>query len=417
MNKCAFPYQPNDESVSKRHKEQQRIDAEIKTALNEYEDRPERRAALESLLACVRLRTQLLRPAPGQGRVGWAGPVFLLNRLKNLAARQGLWLRPPDTWQPVTTNLRPAFRSLAQHLLARYPVPGFMDSVWDLPAGPEAFRQQAWYIRLGRGASVRELNLPLLLTRNMAHWVRLAPDHYTVFQALRYGEIRGLGGSEELGREIVLGRLGRSIEHPEFWRTVLLFFVRHPEMPIEHANPMVDFGQENKYGGEDVLTEHGAERRVPPWPGFSMEGRTLKSMMRLVSAWHLELAGKKKGCKLTWRKSPIQEYRYLEKRPEEETDRLWSIQQLLDSEALYAEGRAMRHCVCTYANLCWRGETTIWSLRLRVNDTEKRMATIEVDPRQRAIIQVRAKCNQRPGGRSLEIMRQWAAWAGIQLKA
>jgi len=121
--------------------------------------------------------------------------------------------------------------------------------------------------------------------------------------------------------------------------------------------------------------------------------------------------------KLSWRKSPIQEYRYLEKRPEEETDRLWSIQQLLDSDALYAEGRAMRHCVFTYANLCWRGETTIWSLRLRVNDTEKRMATIEVDPRQRAIIQVRAKCNQRPGGRSLEIMRQWAAWAGIQLKA
>lgn len=179
---------------------------------------------------------------------------------------------------------------------------------------------------------------------------------------------------------------------------------------------MVDFVQENKFGGETVLTEHGEERRVAPWLGFSMEGRTLKSVLRLVNAWHLELAGKKKGRRLAWHKSPIKAYRYLEKRPEEETDRVWSIQELLDSDALYAEGRAMRHCVYTYANLCWRGETTIWSLRLRVDSGEKRMATIEVNPRKRSIVQARGKCNQRPGTRSLEIMHQWAAWAGIQLK-
>ena len=57
MNPCAFPYQPNDESFSKRQQEQQRIDAEIKAALNEFEDRPERRVAIERLLACVRSRT------------------------------------------------------------------------------------------------------------------------------------------------------------------------------------------------------------------------------------------------------------------------------------------------------------------------------------------------------------------------
>ena len=187
-------------------------------------------------------------------------------------------------------------------------------------------------------------------------------------------------------------------------------------MPLEQANPTIDYVQENKFGGEAVLTAHGEERRVAPRPGFSMEGRTLKSMLRLVSAWHLELAGTRKGRRLAWRKSPIQEYRYQEKRPEEETDRVWSIQELLDSDALYAEGRAMRHCVYTYANQCWRGETTIWSLRLRVNEVEKRMATIEVDPRKRAIIQARGKCNQRLGARSLEIMRQWAVWAGLQLR-
>ena len=42
------------------------------------------------------------------------------------------------------------------------------------------------------------MNPPLVLTRKMEHFVRQAPDHYTVSQALRYGETRGLGGSEAL---------------------------------------------------------------------------------------------------------------------------------------------------------------------------------------------------------------------------
>ena len=81
---------------------------------------------------------------------------------------------------------------------------------------------------------------------------------------------------------------------------------------------------------------------------------------------------------------------------------------------MHIEGQAMHHCVYSYASRCRRGETTIWSLRLRINGEEKRMATIEVDPRRRSIIQARAKCNFRPGVRSLEIIRQWADWAGLQ---
>jgi len=55
-------------------------------------------------------------------------------------------------------------------------------------------------------------------------------------------------------------------------------------------------------------------------------------------------------------------------------------------------------------------------LRLRANGQEKRMVTIEVDPNKRSIIQARAKCNRWPGSRSDEIIRQWAAWAGLRLE-
>jgi PcfJ-like protein len=413
---CASSNEPSNENLGRRKREQDavRIDAAIKTALEELADDEERRAAFLRLLACVRTLTPLLKRTPGHGTPGWVAPVFLINRLKNLAARQSHWIRPCETWRSDGSNLRPAFRSLAHHLLTCYPVPCFMDSAWDLAAGPEAFRQQSWFIRLGRGTALRAMNLPLVLTRSMEHYVRQAPDHYTAAQALRYGETRGLGGSEELACEIAIGPLGQRIERADFWRTVLSFFVAHPQMKLEHVNPIVDFIHTNKFAGDEGLTEGGTEIRNPPWPDFSMKGRTLKSILRLVTAWHSDLEATKPGRRFSWRKTGIQGYRFLEKRPDGEPDREWAIQELVDSGALYSEGRAMRHCVYSYANRCWRGETTIWSLRLRIDGEEKRMTTIEVDPRRCSIIEARAKCNLRPGVRSLEIIRQWADWAGLQ---
>jgi hypothetical protein len=219
-----------------------------------------------------------------------------------------------------------------------------------------------------------------------------------------------------LAREVAVGRLGQRIERPEFWRTVIAFFVAHPEMSLEQVNPIVDFIHANKFAGDEVLTVGGLEIRDAPWPDFSIKGRTLKSILRLVLAWHANLAINKNGAWFSWKNSNIQGYRFLEKRPEEEGDRDWTILELLDSCALQTEGRAMHHCVYSYADRCRRGETTIWSLRLRVKGHEKRIMTIEVDPHRRSIIQARAKCNRRPGGRSAEIVRQWAALAGLELK-
>jgi len=399
----------------KRERDSARIDAAIKAALDQMDHHVHSRAAFLRLLDSVRGHTSLLKPTLRRGTPGWVAPLFLLNRLRNLAIRCSHWIRPCETWQPSANSIRPALRSLAAHLLTHYPVPGFMDSAWDLPDGPEAFRQQSWFIRLGRGASFRSLNVPLILTRRMEHYLRQAPDHLPIFQALRYCETRGIGGGELLAREIALGRLGQRIERPDFWRTVLRFFVAYPEMEIEHVNPIVDFIHANKFAGAEVVTADGVESQKAPWPDFSIEGRSLKSMLRLVPAWHADLGITKETPWCSWRKSGIQGYHFLEKRPGEEGDLDWTIVELLDSSALHAEGRAMHHCVYSYADRCRRGETTIWSLRMRAKGEEKRMVTIEVNPHQRSVIQARAKCNRWPGARSGEVIRQWATAAGLRI--
>src|SRR5687768_3084321 len=141
LDPCALLNEPNNESRRKKEKDAVRIDAAIKATLDELGAHAERRVAFLRLLRCIRSRTPLLKPTLGRGTPGSVAPVFLIRRLKNLAARQSHWIRPCETWQPASGNLRPAFRSLAHHLLTQYPVPGFMDSAWDLADGPEAFRQ------------------------------------------------------------------------------------------------------------------------------------------------------------------------------------------------------------------------------------------------------------------------------------
>jgi hypothetical protein len=415
LEPIVFEFGSNGKTRRKKEQVAIRIDAAIKAALVDLSDFKERRDAFLRLVACVRLRSPLLKPTPGIGNPGWVWPVFFINRLKNLAARQHHWIRPCETWLPACGNRRPIFRSLAHHLLTRYPVPEFMDSAWDLADGPEAFRHQAWYIRVGRGTAFRALNSCVALTRHMEHHVRQAPHHYSVSQAIRYGESKAIGLRESIARELVAGRLGQRIEHDDFWRTVMWFLRAHPETRPEQVNPIIDFIHFNKFAVEEVGTENGTEMRAAPFPEFSIKGRTLKSLLRLVSEWQSDLLMEKSGESFSWPKSGIQGFRFSEKRAGSTKSFDWSVVELLNNTALLAEGRAMRHCVYTYANWCRNGETTIWSLRLRADGREKRMVTIEVDPRTRAIIQARAKCNLRPGAHCREIIRRWAQAAQLRI--
>jgi DNA-binding transcriptional LysR family regulator len=388
-----------------------RIDEVINDALVELREREGCAEAFLRLIARIRARTHFLRPCEARGGVSCAAARFLVQRLRNLAARQRFWRTGCESWEPSEQKIRPAFRSLARHLFALYETPPFMDSAWDLPLDVSGFREQAWYIQLGRGASFRSLNVIAGLTQRMEHFVRRAPDHFTIVQAARYGEAIALGASELMARQIAATRLGESRDHAAFWRTVVMFLATHRELPPKEVRPIVEFIQANKFAGEEILTADGAQTRTPPCPDFSIHGRTSQSMMRMVNAWRV--ADDDSSFGFSWSACRVAPYRFVEKLPTgEELD--WSIVELLNSGALYAEGRAMQHCVFTYVPECRCGEAAIWSLRLRVRGEEKRMSTIDVFPQKQKILQIKAKRNRPPGARSIEIIRRWAEREGLR---
>jgi hypothetical protein len=86
--------------------------------------------AYERLVRHVLARSNLLHPSDraGDNRIGFNAGLLALSLY------YGDWLRPVETRNPAKQNPWPQFNALAQHLLARYPVPAFMTSAWlDLP--------------------------------------------------------------------------------------------------------------------------------------------------------------------------------------------------------------------------------------------------------------------------------------------
>ena len=94
----------------------------------------------------------------------------------------------------------------------------------------------------------------------------------------------------------------------------------------------------------------------------------------------------------------------------------WVLDELLDSTSLADEGRRMRSCVATYARWCRSGESAIFSLRRRDRSGALRsVLTVEVDPGESWVCQVRGRGNTRPRGLPLAIVRRWARLRSLRV--
>ncbi len=368
--------------------------------------------AYERLLWLVQSRTNLLHPSdrPGDNR-----RLFNVGLL-DLALHHADWLRPVEKWFPVKQNAWPQFSSLANHLLARYPVPAFMTSVWFEQPHGQNLPQHEWFKHLGRGQNIRTASLPLHLTKAMAHQFTQAPHHLSAVQAIRWAQVRGLGGSKALARAVVATRLGKILENEDFWESVLHFFIDHPSIDLAQVGPIVDFLQHQRFEWKDAVSQHGVfGKQPPPRPDYTMKGRTVASVLRQVEEWHKQLGQDRNQPSVFWRHSPLRDFRLIEGSEALGTMRVWTITELLTNRALFLEGQEMRHCVATYTDRCVRRQASIWSMQLENQRGRHRVLTIEVDLPKRTICQARRKWNRLPQATEREVLERWAAEQGLKI--
>ena len=88
---------------------------------------------------------------------------------------------------------------------------------------------------------------------------------------------------------------------------------------------------------------------------------------------------------------------------------VWSINELLSSSALIEEGKALGHCVGgkEYAESCYDGRTTIWSLGCDSGIGIEKLLTIQV-VNEKTIVEIRGKQNRLPTEQESTILRFWA---------
>ena len=94
-------------------------------------------------------------------------------------------------------------RSLIRHLFVRFEMPQYWVSVW-FQEGEIDYAQMEWFVHVASGQSLRKARgLPLVFSKQATHEVGQAPGGLTLFEAMRWGQLRAMGAGRELFRQIL----------------------------------------------------------------------------------------------------------------------------------------------------------------------------------------------------------------------
>ena len=355
---------------------------------------------------------------PGRmAKSGWPRPEnSYLHGLAQLAARHESWVRKPASWRAHTHNADRQFASLARHLLCWYEVPRCFESAWFNTHKAGARQEQSWYIRLGRGESLRGAKgLPIELTRKAAHLLPEAPGSLTIRQALRWAQLRALGAEPALVEALLASSMATDFTRDDFWLTVVRFFVNHPMLDRAQVGPIVDYLDDQRHRDRPTMLIDG--RLVEPGPAqpnLSMRGRSPDTLLRQVRQWHARLArGSRHHVPTQWRSSGVPGMTRVE--GDGPNAVLWGLRELCDSRELLAEGRTMRHCVGSYASSCARGHVAIFSMTRTKGNATAPVLTVEVQVAARQIVQARGKDNVRAIPDLMRVLGVWAQEAGLTI--
>jgi hypothetical protein len=181
-----------------------------------------------------------------------------------------------------------------------------------------------------------------------------------------------------------------------FWSHALAWFELNPMLSPREVPPLVDY----------------IEHRRAEDPAFSLKGRSVLALMRAMQQWHRQLGRAKASAGRVFEPSGFQPMDLDRSRRDSRGNRIvevWHVREILDARALADEGRAMGHCVFSYARSIESGECAIWTQTLEDGTGHWRSLTIEVRPRRREIVQARGRFNRMPEPRERLALGAWAA--------
>ncbi|MGY3034857.1 hypothetical protein ACVIIV_004027 [Bradyrhizobium sp. USDA 4354] len=372
------------------------------------------RARVEAYEFSLRHVSQRTRPPPD-----------FKNAIKE--ARRGFEadvVRDASAWKP-QLKTRDAARlrlGAARYLFARYPVAEHLEQIWIDSAGlsrDEIMLRKRWYVVAAGGGSLYGAGASAWLSRKEVHAFlnRLGNVGFeaAIWQAIARTYANDAGVAMQIARSRIAHT--RRAEHG-FWREVVRFFCAHPTS-VDEMDDLHDY----------LAACHRRD------PAFSLKGRSLASLGRLMREWHHDLEAiarieaarrraeaaqnRARGAAQgpiddSWPGAAIADWSWSPSSKVRGKREEYVVVQLRTAADLVAETRSMRHCVASYASKCIAGQASIWSLRRRAAGAPDRLLTIELDRRARAV-QVRGFANRVPHSEECKILERWAQARGIEL--
>ncbi len=379
------------------------------------------RSALQRLLHRFRCDVNGLTSQPFLPHIGCGETNMLITALVRAAKRHCGWIRDPESWKPTSNNLRRRFRSLASHLFANYAPPDFLEAAWFEEGERESRRHITWYLHLGAGRNLRSVDLPIVLTKRMAHFALKAPANLPVESALRWAQVLGMGGSARMAAAVLRTRLRWALRDEEFWATVIRFFVNNPMLDPARIESIVEFVHsrtESACDADGPNEDDDRDRRGRTQ--FTMKGRSAAALVALADEWRRKVDDERRPAR-QWAPSGISGFELV--RSNGTVVETWTVRELLSSKELHREGRYMHNCVATYHESCARGECSIWSVRRcgLYEPAGVRVLTVEAEIAGMRIVQVRGRFNRLPGDPQADeyldsappIVRLWADAAAL----
>lgn len=291
-------------------------------------------------------------------------------------------------------------RALIDHLFVDFAVPEFLYQVWarDTTLTYET-KWLGWFLVLAQGGSLYryaacDTTADWYVTRAFQQHLFQAPANAPFRTACLAAEIYRIGGG---GRE-----LRRILANPAF-----VFDVTDRA----HAERLPGIAQLHNTVG--WLTRHGdaiddrESHQLLNWAvhemieqrDFSWSRRSVQASLRRATQYWQEITRHStwQPVVMTWQPHG------LDWACKDEVQRHWTIREITDSRELADEGRAMRHCVSSYAYLCRNGESAIFSLRAN----NQRCLTLEMKPTTWRLAQARGACNRTWLEHEQRIVARW----------
>ncbi len=307
----------------------------------------------------------------------------------NMVLFRAYWRKDLFKWEPLSSRSEKQLNELAFYLFCEYNVPEFLY---------KAFYEKKdrihiiWFMHIGTGKRIRELaKMPIPFTQKMAHYFLQAPAVFSITEALRWAQVKGLGGDEKLAERFVYSWIGNKPYGDEiFWEVFIRLVVNGGMFSYDKLTDIIDYIREAKTENRD----------------YSLKGRTLQSLTRQSDEWH-----KKdviiKGP-LTWNSCGIEGYKF------EKMEDAIALEELLGSKLLRNEGRTMKHCVGSYVTQCRTGKSAIFSMKkYSLGMLNATMATIEVNLELKRIVQARSKTNSPISEEARKHLYIWAKGQGL----